>query len=76
MGPVVHSQEWQIHDMVIYRQIKEKGHLLNLVWIGPVRIVNKASHMVYHLDIRQGKRKVSKWFHSSQLKRWKGESKQ
>ncbi|XP_065254526.1 protein NYNRIN-like [Emys orbicularis] len=68
----VKAIEWDIGDKVLYKYYSDKGHALSPRWIGPAVIVNKASPNVYQVEIPDKKRKYIKWFHSSQLKPWKG----
>lgn len=64
--------EWQTGDKVLYRYFSDKGHSLTPKWVGPVVVVNKANPTCYQVEIKGGKKNVFKWFHSTQLKPWKG----
>lgn len=65
--------EWDIGTKVLYKWFSETGHVLGPKWVGPYPIVNKASPTVYQLAIKDHKGAIwLKWFHSSQLKQWKG----
>lgn len=65
--------EWSVGDKVLYRHFSEKSHPLSPRWMGPCYIINKAGPTVYQIEIHTKKnRKIAKWFHSSQLKEWKG----
>lgn len=69
------TTEWNVGDKVAYKWFSETGHVLSPRWVGPVPVINKASPTVYQLQIAGFKgRKWDKWFHSSQLKQWKGNS--
>lgn len=73
LGPKLKIMEWEIGDKVVYKWFSETGHVLSPRWVGPVRIINKARPTVYQVEIVDKKgRKWDKWFHSSQLKPWKG----
>lgn len=72
LGVLLRPVEWNTGDLVIYRRVREKNQELEPQWMGPVRVVNKASPSVYQVEIRKGAKREEKWFHSSQLKAWKG----
>lgn len=72
LGVLLRPMEWNTGDLVIYRGVREKNQVLEPQWMGPVRVVNKASPSVYQVEIRKGAKRQEKWFHSSQLKAWKG----
>ncbi|XP_067399163.1 protein NYNRIN-like [Emydura macquarii macquarii] len=73
LGSKLKCIEWQVGDRVVYRWFSELGHGLSPRWVGPVKIINKASPTVYQLRITDHKGRLwDKWFHSSQLKEWKG----
>uniref|UniRef100_K7F1K4 Gypsy retrotransposon integrase-like protein 1 n=1 Tax=Pelodiscus sinensis TaxID=13735 RepID=K7F1K4_PELSI len=72
LGTQLQNQEWEVGDQLLYRYYSEKSHPLSPRWMGPCYVTNKAGPTVYQLELTVGKRKYKKWFHSSQLKRWKG----
>ncbi|XP_068799027.1 protein NYNRIN-like [Struthio camelus] len=72
LGALLRPMEWNTGDLVMYRGVREKNQVLGPQWMGPVRIVNKASPTMYQVEIRKGKKRQEKWLHSSQLKAWKG----
>ncbi|GAB0187988.1 protein NYNRIN-like [Grus japonensis] len=72
LGVLLHPVEWNMGDLVMYRGVREKNEVLGPQWMGPVRVVNKASPSMYQVEIRKGAKRQEKWFHSSQLKAWKG----
>lgn len=68
--------EWNVGQKVLYRWFSEMGHVLSPRWVGPFPTVNKASPTVYQVTIKDHKGATwSKWFHSSQLKDWKENTK-
>lgn len=72
LGDTLNIKEWQIGDKLLYSYYSEKGNVLSPKWVGPVTVVNKARLTVYQLELK-GKKKCSfKWFHSFQLKEWRG----
>lgn len=67
--------EWDVGDKVLYKWFSETGHVLGPKWVGPYPIINKAGPTVYQLAIKDHRGAIwYKWFHSSQLKSWKGDS--
>lgn len=72
LGVLLRPMEWNTGDLVSYRGVREKNQELGPQWMGPVRVVNKASSSMYQVEIRKGAKRQEKWFHSSQLKAWKG----
>lgn len=64
--------EWDTGDKVLFRYYSEKHHPLSPWWVGPVLIINKASPTTYLVEIKVGRKKLQKWFHSTQLKSWRG----
>lgn len=72
LGALLRPVEWNMGDLVTYRGVREKNQVLGPQWMGPVRVVNKASPSMYQVEIRKGAKRQEKWFHSSQLKAWKG----
>lgn len=72
LGVLLHPGEWNTGDLVTYRGVREKNQVLAPQWMGPVRVVNKASPSIYQVEIRKGAKRQEKWLHSSQLKAWKG----
>lgn len=72
LGALLRPAEWNTGDLVAYRGVREKNQVLEPQWLGPVRVVNKASPSVYQVEIRKGAKMEEKWLHSSQLKAWKG----
>ncbi|KAJ7403867.1 hypothetical protein WISP_148925 [Willisornis vidua] len=47
LGVLLHPTEWNMGDLVMYRGVREKNQVLEPQWMGPVRVVNKASPFVY-----------------------------
>lgn len=72
LGVLLRPAEWNTGDLVTYRGVREKNQVLGPQWMGPVRVVNKASPSMYQVEIRKGAKRQEKWLHSSQLKAWKG----
>jgi len=72
LGALLRPVEWNTGDLVTYRGVREKNQVLAPQWMGPVRVVNKASPSMYQVEIRKGAKRQEKWLHSSQLKAWKG----
>lgn len=72
LGALLRPVEWNMGDLVTYRGVREKNQVLESQWMGPVRVVNKASPSMYQVEIRKGVKRQEKWLHSSQLKAWKG----
>lgn len=72
LGALLRPVEWNTGDLVLYRAVSEKNQVLGPKWLGPVRVVNKASPSTYQVEIRKGTKRQEKWLHSSQLKAWKG----
>ncbi|XP_072718425.1 protein NYNRIN-like [Ciconia boyciana] len=72
LGMLLRPMEWNTGDLVTYRGVREKNQVLGPQWMGPVRVVNKASPSMYQVEIRKGAKRQEKWLHSSQLKAWKG----
>ncbi|PKU48679.1 protein nynrin-like [Limosa lapponica baueri] len=72
LGTLLRPGEWNTGDLVMYRGVREKNQVLESQWMGPVRVVNKASPSVYQVAVRKGAKRQEKWLHSSQLKAWKG----
>ncbi|XP_067386563.1 protein NYNRIN-like [Emydura macquarii macquarii] len=65
--------EWEIGQKVLYKWFSETGHVLSPKWVGPFPITNKAGPTVYQLAIKDHEGHTwLKWFHSTQLKPWKG----
>lgn len=64
--------EWDVGDKVLYKYYSDKGHALSPRWVGLPAIVKKARSNVYQIEIPNKKKRHVKWFHSSQLKPWKG----
>ncbi|XP_071609306.1 protein NYNRIN-like [Heliangelus exortis] len=72
LGVLLRPMEWNTGDLVTYRGVRERNQVLAPQWLGPVRVVNKASSSMYQVEIRKGAKMQEKWLHSSQLKAWKG----
>lgn len=73
LGWVKNPIEWSVGTKVMYRDFSKKKHSLTPNWQGPCYIVDRASPTVYLVEIKKGPDDVKKkWFHSSQLKAWKG----
>ncbi|XP_068023761.1 protein NYNRIN-like [Melanerpes formicivorus] len=72
LGALLRPLEWNTGDLVMYRAVSEKNQVLGPKWLGPVRVVNKASPSTYQVEVRKGAKRQEKWLHSSQLKAWKG----
>lgn len=58
----------------MYKYYSHQGHALSPWWVGPA-LINKASPCVYQLKIPEKRGTKTKWFHSSQMKSWKGTAK-
>lgn len=72
LGALLRPVEWNTGDLVMYRGVTEKNQVLGPQWMGPVRVVNKASPSMYQVEVRNRAKRQEKWLHSSQLKAWKG----
>lgn len=64
--------EWDIGMKVMVCNFKQQHHCLSPLWEEPYIIVDKASPTVYGLEMKRNEKRVLNWYHSSQLKEWKG----
>lgn len=73
LGWVKNPRQWEEGQQVLYRKFSQQGHALGAKWQGPVPITRRVSPAVYQVAIpKQNGEAWHKYFHSSQLKEWKG----
>lgn len=78
LGWVKSPAEREVGDQVLHWKFAEQDHPLGMKWEGPVHVVENASPTVYQVETWSKRLNMPKlkWFHSSPLKPWKGDSKQ
>lgn len=74
LGETLKITEWKTGEKLMYWFFSDCGHALSPHWVGPVVVTNEASPTVHKVELKDAKgKRQRKWFHSTQLKKWKGE---